>query len=175
MPLSSRNFWVYEDSVFNDGVYVRVQYDTLRYISTYQSLPDKLIWWESNISIGIPEKLYANDSTLFEMQNRMFTPGIIDVKKDFGLFAGDSVRYLASFEDAAAIGRSVKMQDAVKTPAGTFDDWILFEKNARNYRRDQVYFEPGLGVIKYIQEKAPMGTRDIKLQQISTLVAFHIE
>jgi len=175
LPLSSKNYWIYEDSVFNDGAFIKVQYDTLRYTSTWKSLTDNLIWWESNIFIGLPGRLYANDSAFFEMENRMFTPGIIDAKQDFALFTGDSVRYLTSFEDNAAMGRSVKMQSAFKTPAGNFDDCILFEKNARNYRKDQVYFKPGLGVVKYIMEKAPMGTRDIKLQQVSTLVAFHIE
>lgn len=175
MPLGSRNYWIYEDSVFTNGVFTRVQYDTLRYTKTYQSLPDNLIWWESNIDIGIPSKLFANDSTLFGINDRFFTPGIIDVKKDYSLFTGDSVKYLASFEDNAAMGRSVKMNTVLETKAGVFSGWILFEKNARNYRKDQVYFKPGLGVVKYIVEKAPMGSRVIQLQQVSTLVAFYLE
>ena len=175
IPLSLRNYWIYEDSVFTDGVFLRVQWDTLRYMSTYQSLPDKLIWWEANISLGLPGKLYANDSALFEIQDRMFTPDILDAMKGFCLFPGDSVKYLTSFDDAAAQGRSVKMQTKVETAAGSFDEWVLFEKNARNYRRDQVYFKPGLGVLRYTLEKAPMGTRVIKLQQVSTLVTYHIE
>jgi hypothetical protein len=175
LPLSRKNYWVYEDSVFNNGVFARVQYDTLRYVSTYESFPDKLIWWKSNISVGLPEKMYVNDSTFFEIQNRMFTPGVIDAKKDYGLFTGDSVRYLASFEDAAAQGRSLKLQSTLSTPAGNFNDCLLFEKNARNYRKDQVYFKPGVGVIKYIVEKAPLGTRITKLQQVSTLIDVHIE
>lgn len=175
LPLSKRNYWVYEDSVFDNGAFIKVQYDTLRYSSTRKSLADNLIWWEGNIFIGLPGRLYANDSAFFEMQNRMFTPGIIDAKQDFALFPGDSVHYLTSFEDAAAQGRSVKIESTLKTPAGFFEDCILFEKNARNYRRDQVYFKPGLGVVKYIMEKAPMGTRLIKLQQVSTLVDVHIE
>ena len=105
----------------------------------------------------------------------MFTPGVLDAKKDFSLFAGDSLRYLASFDDAAAQGRSLKLNNSIKSPAGTFTDCLYFEKNARNYRKDQVYFKPGIGVIRYVQEKAPMGSPFIKLQQISTLVSYHIE
>ncbi len=71
--------------------------------------------------------------------------------------------------------RSLKIQTALKTPAGSFNDCIYFEKNAHNYRKDQVILKPGLGVLKYIQEKAPVGQRVIKLQQVLTLVAFHIE
>jgi hypothetical protein len=175
MPLSRMNYWVYEDSIFTDGVFTRVQYDTLRYIKTYESQPDKLIWWESNISLGIPEILYANDSALFRIEDRMFTPDIKDAKKDFAFFEGDSIKYLTSFRDIAAVGRSVKMFTPSITPAGVFNEWILFEKYARNYRRDQVYFRPGLGVIRYTLEKAPLGQRTILLQQVSTLVAFHIE
>ena len=62
----------------------------------------------------------------------------------------------------------------MKTPAEHL--MIVFtEKNARNYRKNQVILKPGLGVLKYIQEKAPIGQRVIKLQQVLTLVAFHIE
>lgn len=174
-PISSKNYWVYQDSLFNDGVFTKVQYDTLRFLSQKKSLADGLVWWESSISIGLPELLYANDSTFFGLENRMFTQGIMDVKKEFGLFPGDSLRYLTSFEDAAAIGRSLKIENPVVTTAGTFDDCLYFEKNARNYRKDQVFFKPGVGVVRYIQERVPVGTRTLKLQQASNLISVHIE
>jgi hypothetical protein len=175
MPLSTKNYWIYQDSMFNDGVFSQVKFDTLRFTDTYRSLSDGLVWWQTNISIGLPDLLYANDSAFFKMEDRLFMPGVIDAKKDYSLFEGDSVHYLASFEDAAAQGRSLKLTSPVASPAGTFDDCIYFEKNARNYRMDQVYFKPGVGVLKYIQQKAPMGTREIKLQQISTLVKFYFD
>jgi hypothetical protein len=175
LPLSSKNFWIYEDSIFTDGVFTKVQFDTLYYMSNKKSLSDGLVWWEANISVGLPDILYANDSSFFGLSDRMFTPDIKDVKKEFGLFPGDSLRYLTSFEDAAAMGRSLKIETSLKTQAGTFSDCFYFEKNARNYRKDQVFFKAGIGVVKYIQEKAPLGQRTIKLQQVSTLVKFHIE
>jgi hypothetical protein len=175
LPLSKKNYWVYRDSVFDNGSLIKVQYDTLRFASTWKSLPDGLVWWQTNISIGLPEMLFSNDSFFFEMSDRIFAPEIIDVKKVYGLFEGDSIRYLTNFEDIAAAGRSVKIQTVINTPAGSFDDCILFEKNARSYRRDIVYFKPGLGVIKYTKEIAPPGTYQVKLQQSSTLVSFHFE
>jgi len=175
MPLNSKNYWVYEDSIFNNGVFVRVQYDTLRYSRTWRSIQDGLVWWQGSFDIGLPLKLFASDSALFRIDNRLFTPGILDVKKDYGMFEGDSLRYLASFEDIAAQGRSVKLNTAITTWAGIFTNIVLFEKNARSYRRDQVYFKPGFGVIRYIQERAPMGSPILKLQKICTLVDFHIE
>ena len=175
IPLSITNYWVYQDSIFNDGVFIKVTIDTLRFAKTVKSLTDGLVWWQGNLSVGLPNLLYANDSSIFEVNERLFAPGISDAKKEFGLFQGDSVKYLTSFTDAAAMGRSVKMDTEINTPAGIFSDCIYFEKNARNYRKDQVYFKPGIGVIKYILEKAPMGTRSIKLQQVSTLIAWHIE
>ncbi len=174
VPLSNKNFWVYEDSIFNNGAFVKVQMDTLRYRSNKRS-PDGLIWWESNLNVGLPATLYANDSAFFIISDRLFMPGIKDVKKDYSLFPGDSLKYLASFEDAAANGRSLRLQTPVVTTYGSFDNCIYFEKNARNFRKDQVFFKPGLGVIKYIQEKAPPGSPLIKLQQISTLIAVHFE
>ncbi|MEO7924596.1 MAG: hypothetical protein ABIR30_13025 [Chitinophagaceae bacterium] len=174
LPLSTRNYWVYQDSVFIDGEYLTSRLDTLRYTKTMQS-PDGLVWWESNIYLGLPAKLYANDSSFFRLEERMFTLGILDAKKDFSLFPGDSLRYLASFDDIAAQGRSLRIAEMIKTAAGDFSDCLYFEKNARNYRKDQVIYKPGIGVLKYIQEKAPMGLRVIKLQQISTLIAYHIE
>lgn len=175
IPLSSKNYWIYLDSVFQDGLFLRTQYDTLRYSTTWKSLADNLIWWEGTVSVGLPDKLYVNDSAFFEIDDRMFTPGVMDAKKDYALFAGDSIKYLANFEDNAAVGRSVKLKDPVSTPAGLFTDCILFEKYARNYMRDQVFFKPGIGVTRYTREKAPMGTPTIKLQQVSTLISFHFE
>lgn len=175
MPLSTKNYWIYEDSVFNDGVFVRVQFDTLRYTTTYKSLSDDLVWWQSNISVGLPDRLYANDSAFYSIQDRMFIVGMMDARKDFSLFPGDSLRYLANFDDIAAFGRSLKLSTTIKSPAGSFSDCLYFEKNARSYRKDQVFFKPGIGVIKYIHEMAPMGSPFIKLQQISTLVSYHIE
>jgi len=175
LPLSSKNYWVYEDSIFDNGVFLKVQFDTLRYTSNKKSLTDGLIWWESNISVGLPVTMYANDSAFFTLTDRLFAPDIKDAKKDFNIPAGDSAKYLTNFEDIAANGRSVKMQTAVTTPLGSFKDCIYFEKNARYYRKDQVFFKPGLGVVKYIQEKAQPGGMIIKLQQISTLIAVHIE
>lgn len=175
LPLSNKNYWVYQDSLFTDGVFVKVQLDTLRFTAKWKSLTDGLTWWESKSYKGIPQVLYANDSTFFEMGDALFNPDIKYVRKDYSLFAGDSIRYLANFEDAAAMGRSLKLKTDFKTATGTYSDCIYFEKNARDYRKDQVYFKPGLGIIKYIQEKAPVGQRVIKLQQISTLIAFHLE
>jgi hypothetical protein len=175
LPLGSKNYWVYQDSVFTDGVFQKVQYDTLRFISNKRTLPDGIVWWESNINIGLPQTLFANDSAFFDLQERLFTPGIMDVKKEYSLFPGDSLRYLTSFEDAAATGRSLKIESSVGTPAGKFDECIYFEKLARNYRRDQLTFKPGIGVIRYVVEKARMGERTLLLQQVSTLVSYHIE
>ena len=175
LPLSRKNYWVYEDSIFDDGVLAKVQFDTLRFTNTYRS-PDGLIWWEPGIFVGLSEKLYVNDSAIFMTEPRLYsTDCMVDVKKEFSLFPGDSLRYLAHFDDYAAAGRSVKLNNVIEVPAGKFGDCILFDKNARSFRRDQVYFKPGLGVLKYIQEKAPMGTPFVKLQQISTLIKFHIE
>lgn len=174
MPMSTKNFWVYSDSIFSDGIFLKVQYDTLRFTANLKS-SDNITWWQKNaVSIGLPDVLFANDSSFFGLADRMFTSGVKDVKKEFGLFPGDSIRYLTSFEDAAAMGRSLKLQNNIGTPSGNYSGCLYFEKNARNYRKDQVYFKPGIGVVKYIQEKAPMGERDLKLQQISTLISFSI-
>ena len=175
MPLSANSYWIYEDSVFDNGTFARVQYDTLRYTSNVRSLNDGLTWWESDVYVGLPQILYNNDSSFFGLQPKLHDPEQKDAKKDYGLFPGDSIRYLASFDDIAASGRSLKMNGGISVPAGDFEECIYFEKNARNYRKDQLYFKPGVGVLKYIQEKAPFGQRVVKLQQIMTLVAFHIE
>ena len=175
IPLSSKNFWIYEDSVFADGVFQKVQYDTLRFVSNKKTLSDGLVWWQSNINIGLPQTLYANDSSFFDLQDRLFTPDVKDVKKEYSLFPGDSLRYLTSFEDAAAIGRSLKVESTISSPAGMFNDCIYFEKHARNYRKDQLTFKPGVGVIRYVVEKARMGERVLLLQQVFTLVKYYIE
>ena len=175
IPLSTKNYWVYQDSIFNNGVFVKVQYDTLRFTSTWKSQTDGFVWWKSSISIGLPSMLYASDSAIFGLDNRFFSPDYKDVKKGFFLFEGESYQFLANFNDVAAQGQSYKLQYDIINPAGTFKDCIFSEKNARGYRKEQLYFKPGIGVMKYILEKATMGSFTLKVQQISTLVAFHIE
>ena len=105
IPLSSKNYWIYQDSIFNDGILHKVQFDTLRFTSNLKSLPDELVWWKSNIDVGLPEILFANDSAFFGLEDRLYAPNIMEAKKSYSLFEGDSIRYLTSFEDAAAIGR----------------------------------------------------------------------
>lgn len=175
IPLNRKNYWVYEDSIFDNGVFVRAQKDTLRFTRNWRSMTDGLVWWESNISIGLPDVFYANDSTIFKLEDRMFTNDMLDVRKDYTLYTGDSARYITSFTDNAAICRSLKMNSTLQTAAGNFTDYIYYEKNAPYFRRDQTFFKPGIGVIKYIQEKSIMGSPYVKLQQVSTLVGYHIE
>lgn len=175
MPLSAKSYWVYEDSIFTDGVFVRVQFDTLRYTNNIKSNTDDITWWESDVFVGLPKVLYNNDSAFFGLQPRLHNLDFKDAKRDYFLFPGDSVRYLSGFDDIAAAGRSLKINNTIRVPAGDFEGYIYFEKNARNFRKDQVFFKPGVGVLKYIREQAPFGQRIIKMQQIMTLVAFHIE
>lgn len=175
LPLSIRNYWVYEDSIFNNGVLLRVQFDTLRFTNTRRTATDGLVWWEASLYVGLPSNIYSNESGFFTLESRLFAPDVVDARKEFEIPAGDSAKYLTSFEDIAAIGRSIRLSEPVASPAGTFTDCIYFEKNARFFRRDQLFVKPGVGIIKYIQEKAPAGDRNIKLQQVSTLVAMHIE
>ena len=137
MPLSRNNYWIYQDSIYVDGIFARIEYDTLQFQQTYKSLSDNLIWWESNIEIGLPNLLYANDSALFLAEYRLFAQDpIMDAKREYTLFEGDSIKYLTQFEDNAAMGRSVKIQETVKTSAGNFSDCILYEKKAPFYRKD---------------------------------------
>lgn len=175
LPLSIKNYWVYEDSIYNNGVLLRVQLDTLRFTNTRRTATDGLVWWEASLSVGLPSNIYSNASAFFTLEDRLFSPGMVDARKEFEIPSGDSAKYLTSFDDIAAFGRSIRLSEPVVSPAGTFNDCIYFEKNARFFRRDQVIVKPGVGIIKYIQEKAPAGDRNIKLQQVSTLVAMHIE
>jgi hypothetical protein len=175
LPLYARNYWVYEDSIFNNGIFARVQYDTLRYLPALRTLVDNLTWWQGNIFVGLPQTVFVTDSVLYEMADRLFMFEIKDVKKDFSLIPADSLHYLASFDDNAAIARSVKIPGIITIAAGSFDNCYSFEKHAPAYRKDHVYFKPGLGVLKYRTEKAQMGSRILKLTNIKTLVSWHIE
>lgn len=176
LPLNKNNYWIYQDSIFNNGVFQEVQFDTLQFEKTYLSLSDDLIWWKSNINVGLPDILYSSDSSIFGIEERMFLQEVTwDASKEYSLFSGETASYLAHFDDNAAQGKSTKLESPIDTPAGVFNDCIQFEKNARSYRKDEIYFKPGIGVIKYSEEKAPVGSPVIKLQQVSTLISFHIE
>lgn len=174
IPLSSKHYWVYLDSIFDNGVFAAVKYDTLQFSKTYQTTADGLIWWEADKFVGLPVKCYANDSSIFGLDYRLFTSNtILDAKKEIYQFSQDSLRYLTSFADEAAIGKALHTSFA--TPAGNFANCLFFEKFAPMYRKDQVWLQPGLGVVKYIHEEAPMGSLSIQIQQISTLVSFNIQ
>lgn len=176
MPLNKNNYWVYLDSIYENGAFQRTQYDTLRFEQTYLSVADGLIWWQANKEIGLPELLFSNDSSIFSIQERLFaTDPVWDARKEYSLFEGESASYLTHFDDNAAQGKSIRLNDALTTPAGLFSDCIQYEKNARTFRKDEIYFKPGVGVVRYTKEKAPMGSPVIKLQQVSTLVSFHFE
>jgi len=175
LPLNKKDYWIYKDSIFNNGTFTKVQYDTLRFINTWQSHPDNLVWWETSISIGLPQLLYITDSSIFDIESNLLAPGMVSAQKTFGLFAGDSILYWDNFEDIAAFGRSVKLNENINTPAGSFDNCILIEKSSPHYQKNQVYFKPGFGVLKYVFEKAPIGSGVLQLQQVSTLIGFHFE
>jgi hypothetical protein len=91
------------------------------------------------------------------------------------MLSTDSTRFLSSFEDIAAQAKILRLNAIISAPAGNFSDCIYFEKYSRNYRKDQVFFKPGIGVIRYVREMAPMGTSLLKMQQVSNLVSIHIE
>jgi hypothetical protein len=61
------------------------------------------------------------------------------------------------------------------TEVATFTNCLFFEKYAQGYRRDQVYLQPGLGVVKFIHQEAPQGSFSIETQQISTLISYNIQ
>ena len=174
IPLSSKHYWVYLDSIFDNGTLIATKYDTLQFVKTYQTQPDGLIWWEANKFVGLPEKCYANDSGIFSLEFRLFTSNtILDSRKEIYLFSQDSLRYLTSFGDEAAIGKA--LHTSCQAENRTFANCLFFEKYAPMYRRDQVWLQPGLGVVKFIHEEAPQGNLTIQMQQISTLVSFNIQ
>lgn len=175
LPLNNRNYWIYEDSIFTNGVFTKIQLDTLRFDKQVKSVTDGLVWWKSNINVGLPETLYANDSSFFALSTRVFVPDVMDAKKEFGLITTDSLRFLSSFEDMAAQARLIKYTTPVATPAGTFNNCLFYEKNARYYRNDQVLFKPGVGVVKYVQTMYSYASRKMEVQKIATLVDVHFE
>jgi hypothetical protein len=171
--LTSKNYWVYEDSLFDgDGNFKLIQIDTLRYTKTLQT-PDNLIWWETKKDIGLPKKLYASDDAIYGLQKGTFIMDTFYSKR--GFYEADSVNFLSGFNDIVAFGKIVKRAEPLKTPLGTFDSYILFEKYSPGYRRDKVYFVPGLGVIQYTSEfyKAPGPPSKMKLFIKSTLMGYY--
>lgn len=175
ISLSTKNYWVYQDSIFTDGVFVNVKMDTLRYNKTYLSKKDGLTWWKGNKEIGLPKILYANDSSFFSADILLFSPETTAANKSYGLFTGDSVRYLSNIEDIRATGRSLKINEDVYVPAGKFTEVLLFEKNANFFGSDQLLYKQGVGVLKFTQMRVPVGDWENKKQIVSTLVAYHIE
>ena len=49
-----------------------MQYDTLRFTFTLKADTDDLIWWESNLNVGLPKILYATDSAFFGLEDKYY-------------------------------------------------------------------------------------------------------
>lgn len=176
MPLSNKSYWIYLDSLYTDGIFSSTRLDTLRF-KTYISLYDSLIWWAPDMELGLPSIMNVTDSSIYTLALRFFVPECVkDVRKEYSIsFDGEAVQYLTSFDDNAAMGRSSKMTGSISCPAGNFKDCIQFEKSAPTFRKDITIFKPGVGVVKYRTEKAPLGAPDVLLEKVSTLISFHIE
>ena len=176
MPISDRTYWVYEDSIFEDGIFKMKRLDTLRFSKKYMTITDNIIWWEADKFLGLPSKLYANDSGIYKLEYRMFSsPCVMDVKKEYYEPEQDFTQYLTSFDDDAAIGRINKLHSPVTVPTGSFEQCISFEKFAPTYRSDKVIIKMGVGVIKFIHQLAPPSDTEIKLQLVSSLVGVYKE
>lgn len=175
ITLSSKNYWVYQDSIFNDGVFSNVKMDTLRFSKTFMSKQDGLTWWQANKDLGLPKLLYANDSSFFSANTLNFAPTTTTATRSYGLFSGDSIRYMSSFDDVMAMGRSIKLNTSVKVPAGSFNNVLFFEKTANFYGSDELLYKPGVGVLKFTQMRVSFVDMENKKQKVSTLVAYHIE
>ncbi len=177
MPLSINSYWVYEDSLFdNNGIFINRKSDTLRYTKTLQS-PDNLIWWETNKDVGLPLQMYSSNSAVYSLQRGVFIPDSLYSKREFYDIEKDSVIYLSGFSDIVAFGKIARRSGVMKTPLGNFYNYIFYEKYSPYYRRDRVYFVPGIGVIKYTNEyyKAPGSPDNFKAKKISTLVGYFAE
>ena len=176
MPLSSKSYWIYQDSIFdNTGNFKITKLDTLRYNKTFQT-PDKLIWWEANKDIGLPKNIYSSTTAIYGLQKGTFMADSMYSKREFYDAAADT-SFLAGFSDIVAFGKIINKTEILQTEAGSFSEYILFEKYAPGYRRDRVYFVPGLGVIQYTSEyyKAPGPPSNMKILIKSSLVSYYAE
>ena len=175
LPLSKKHKWIYLDSIFEVGVFARVKTDTLQFSTTWQTQADGLIWWQPTKNVGLPELCFSNDSAIISLQVRLFSsPRVMDARKEIFISAIDSIRFLSSFVDEAAIATE-KMNKTISTSLGHFTDCIFLEKFSPGYRKDQVYLKPGVGVVKYYYMEADGTTPGIPLQRISTLVKYIFE
>jgi hypothetical protein len=175
IPLSAKHYWIYQDSIFENGIFTHTELDTLKFFKTWQTQPDGLIWWQADKAVGLPDVCYANDSTIFGLEQRVFaSPAVFDAKKQIWLSSQDSTRFLTSFIDEAAIGTE-KMNKEISSPVGKFSDCIFLEKYAPGYRKEQTYLKPGIGVIKFIHMETPIGSSSMEMQRISTLIKFYID
>jgi hypothetical protein len=176
MPLSAKNYWVYQDSLFdNSGAFKSIKLDTLRYTKTFQT-PDHLIWWEGSKDVGLPKDIYSSSDAIYGLQKGTFMADSMYSKREFYEADADT-SFLAGFADIVAFGKIINKTEILQTEAGSFPEYILYEKYAPGYRRDRIYFVPGFGVIKYTSEyyKAPGPPSNMKLLIKSSLVSYHSE
>jgi hypothetical protein len=158
LPLSKENYWVFQDSVFDDntGQFISTAIDTLRFNKTFQS-NDSIVWWKPNNDFallkGFYTRMYSTDSVLYALNQGAF--GSKQTLKWCYQLNVDSVSDPCIWSDAGrmeCVGK--KLNSPVVVLAGSFTDCRQFIKiweGGNIYEsRLYIYYKPGLGILRAV-------------------------
>ena len=165
IPLSLTNYWIYSDSIWQDGVLQPLTYDTLSVISAEKTGEDT--WWK--MSDGY--RLCNDDDKVYKLGFFGYAmPGTTVCPEKALLFfpvqADTTIIWTEWISDYGILGEAKLNKSIIHTGAGDFSDFFEYNQSDAigvNYR----WIKPGLGIIKTIQENSFNKTRMVR-----TLVSY---
>jgi hypothetical protein len=147
IPLAIGNYWVYADSVWQDGKLTQAGIDTLS-VTGVSNYNDE-IWWIFSDGSGLSQK----DDTVFELDRniRCYGKNTLFFPVSYNNFQ-DSVFYFISmnnnFSHIQTVRNSRILEETVIVPAGSFRECSLYD--ILNYKKQIV--KPGIGIL-YMNEE----------------------
>jgi hypothetical protein len=148
IPLSLINFWIYADSVWEDGILKSTTYDTLKVISA--EISDNDIWWKLSDGYCLSQ---SNDTVYKLNFNGFVDAGSVVCPEKTVLFFPVSTDTVQNWHEVTSDyienGIAYLNGDILITAAGNFSGCLVFVRiGYSTYTR---ILEPGIGVVKTIE------------------------
>lgn len=166
IPLSLISYWVYSDSVWNNGILQTLSFDTLRVVSAQKSGNET--WWFLSDSYI----LFQKNDTVYKLSSGFISGGAVSCPEKTKLFfavTNDTVQnWNEQFSDYIFTGKAFLVGNTIATATSNYSGCMEFTQYGFvNYAR---IIKPGIGIVKTIEDDF-----NNKIKRIRTLVNYRIQ
>lgn len=161
IPLGLTNYWIYSDSIWQDGVLQPITSDTLSIISAEKTGED--IWWRMSDGYRLCN---SGIDTVYKLDfNGEVVPGTTVCPEKILLYfrvPADTIVQWTEWASDYGIPGEVKLNKSyVNTGAGSIHGYIEFIQSD-SFGENIRCIKPGLGIIKTIRENNYSKTRIVR-------------